>query len=153
MKIWLALLLLVPALALAQEEEISEVPVAPEPDEQWIETEEPPINWVDSSHTAVADQAQAMVEWMDAFFGDPTYDLEKAESLVRIRWNHELDETDDYNGKLKLRGKLRMPRISKRMNLVFSGGDGDTLTADEERDESDIVGVQYTLFDSRSLVC
>ena len=31
---------------------------------------EPPINWVDSSHAYATDQAQALTEWMDSFFGE-----------------------------------------------------------------------------------
>ena len=42
---------------------------------------EPPITWVDESHTAITNQAQALTEWMDAFFGDPNYDLEQAEAF------------------------------------------------------------------------
>ena len=38
---------------------------------------------------------------------------------------------DDYNNKVRLRGKLQLPRLSKRLNLVFSGEDGDDLTDDE----------------------
>lgn len=153
-RIWLMLLLALPlATALAGPAQPGDDQPAP-PSGAPKTAEQPPlqdaeVSWLEASHTYATDQVQALTVWMDNFFGDPDYDLEKAESLVRIRWNHELDETDDYNGKLKLRGKLRMPRISKRMNLVFSGEDGDTLTADEQRDETDVVGLQYTLRELR----
>jgi hypothetical protein len=145
----LLLLCLSSAQALSGPDSEAERQQTPATGAQRTAGESPPdeasVSWLETSHTYASDQVQALTVWMDRFFGDPDYDLEKAESLVRIRWNHELDETDDYNGKLRVRGKLRMPRISKRLNLVFSGEDGDALTADEQRDESDVVGVQYTL--------
>ena len=101
-------------------------------------------SWVEVSHTYATEQVQALTEWMDNFFGDPTYDLEKAESHVRFVWHNSFDEEDDYNTKVRVRGKLRMPRISKRLNLVFIGEDGDTLGADE-REVDDQVGLQYNL--------
>lgn len=149
-RLWLLLLLCLPSLpALAGAD--SDAPGRQAPPEGATVTageaprDEADVSWLEASHTYASDQVQALTVWMDNFFGDPDYDLEKAESLVRISWTHEFDETDDYNGRVRLRGKLRMPRISKRMNLVFTGEDGDTLTADEQRDEADVVGVQYTL--------
>ena len=101
-------------------------------------------SWLEEGHTYATDQVQALTVWMDNFFGVPNYELEKAESLVRLVWHNSFDEEDDYNTKFRIRGKLQMPRISKRLNLFFSGEDGDTLGADE-RENEDQVGVQYTL--------
>lgn len=99
-------------------------------------------NWMDSSHAYATDRAQALTEWMDGYFGDPNYDIERAESLLRIEWTNEWDEEDRYNTNLRLRGKLQLPRLSRRLNLVFSGEDGDQLT-DDERSLEDRVGFQY----------
>jgi hypothetical protein len=140
-KIWLAPLLLLPALTLAQDEEITEVPVAPNEEEQWIETEEPPITWVDSSHTVVADQAQAMVEWMDDFFGDPTYDLEKAESYLRLEFENDWEQNEGNDFGVRLRGKVQLPKISQRVDLLFS--EEDNASADrEDREDIDNVSLQ-----------
>ena len=154
-KIWLIILLLVPAFTLA------DAPIQdgqPEETEGWhaatpMETSanpvEPDITWVDSSHAYATDQAQALTEWMDNFFGDPNYDLEKAESLLRLEWATEWDEEDDdYNNKVRLRGKLQLPRVSKRLNLVFSGEDGDDLTEDERQNE-DRVGLLYNVQENK----
>ena len=140
-KIWLAPLLLVPVLALAQEEDINEIPVAPEKDEQWLETEEPPINWVDTSHTAVADQAQYMVEWMDEFFGDPSYDLEKAESYLRLEFESDWEQNNGNDFGVRLRGKVQLPKISQRVDLLFSEEEGDAVDR-EEREEQDNISLQ-----------
>ena len=106
--------------------------------------DDPPITWVDTSHAYATDQVQALTVWMDNFFGDPNYDLEKTDSLVRLEWRNSLDEKDDYKSRIRLRGKLQMPRISKRLNLVFNGEDGDELGADD-RKNIDRIGLQYNL--------
>ncbi len=107
-------------------------------------TDEPPINWVDETHAYATDNAQAFTEWIDNFFGDPNYDLEKAESLVRVIWRNEFDQSDRYNTKVRLRGKLQLPKISKRLNLFFGGEDGDDLSNDEIKSE-DNAGLLYTV--------
>ena len=151
MKIWLiALFLTAPVLAWSAPETKAE---KKDEIEGWEaaapqRAEESPINWVDSSHAYATDQAQALTEWMDSFFGDPNYDLEKAESLLRLEWTNSWDEEDDHNAKLRLRGKLQLPRVSKRLNLVFSGEDGDELTEDE-RSQEDRVGLLYTVAEQR----
>jgi hypothetical protein len=151
-KIWLIILLLaIPALAWS-EPETPDGKEGEQPDQVigWeaptlaTEPGEPPINWVDNSHAYATDQAQALTEWMDNFFGDPNYDVEKPESLIRLQWVNDWDEQDDYNTKLRLRGKLQLPRISRRLNLVFSGDDGDTLTEDSRQIE-DQIGLLYNV--------
>ena len=157
MKIWLILLLLAPGITLAdapiEEGEQDEIEgwkaAAPAraPDPALAPEEEPTISWADTSHAYATDQAQALTEWMDDFFGDPNYDIEKAESLLRLEWVNEFDQDDNYNTKFRLRGKLQLPKVSKRLNLVFSGEDGDNLT-DDDRDNGDNVGLLYNVKES-----
>ena len=72
-----------------------------------------------TSHTAVADQAQAMVEWMDNFFGDPSYDLEKAESYLRIEFENDWEQDQGSDQSLRLRGKVQLHKISQRVDLLW----------------------------------
>jgi hypothetical protein len=141
LKFWLATaLLILPALVCPAQGEDIEQPAGMETPEETA-PEQPeglPVNWVDSSHAYATDQAQALTEWMDGFFGDPNYDLEKAESLVRIQWIPSWDEEDDFQSKLRVRGKLQLPRISRRLNLVFSDDDGDNLTEEELKSEDNV---------------
>ena len=169
-KIWLLTILLVPAMAWAQanstvpapaatesvepkaeipEDQIGDwQPIAPDEDEilEEIQLErwDDNINWVDDSHTYVTDQAQALTEWMDEFFGDPNNDLEKAESLLRLEVIDDWQSDEGHNLKVRLRGKLQMPRISRRLNLVFSGDDSEALD-EEDRELENRVALQYQL--------
>jgi len=101
-----------------------------------------PVNWVDDGHAVITNQAQALTEWMDSFFGDPNYNLEQAESFLRLEFVGDWDQDDGNDFKVRLRGKVQLPRISKRLNLVFAGNDSDELTEEGRKDE-DQVGLQY----------
>ena len=141
---WLITLLLWPILAWGETRQTDEAGV-PGQETAQEGPDNLPITWVDSSHAYATDQVQALTVWMDNFFGDPTYDLEKPDSLVRLDWHNSWDEEDNYKARVRLRGKLHMPRISKRLNLLFSGEDGDQLGADERNENTDLLGVQYNL--------
>ncbi len=119
---------------------------APEPLDP-NDPEEPPINWVDTSHAYATNQAQALTEWMDDFFGDPNYDLEKAESLLRLELVSDWEEDQGSDFKIRLRGKVQLPKISRRLNLVFAGDDGQELD-EEERQDEDRIGLQYEMRES-----
>jgi hypothetical protein len=107
-----------------------------------------PANWVDTSHVVATDSAQALVEWMDNFFGDPNYDLEKAESFLRLEFENEWDQDKGNDFGVRLRGKVQLPKISQRVNLLFS--DDDTAEADrEERGDLDSVTLQVNMRESQ----
>ncbi|MEJ2532107.1 MAG: hypothetical protein P8Y92_09935 [Halioglobus sp.] len=115
-----------------------------------LDPNDPSVTWVDSSHAYATDQAQALTEWMDSFFGDPVNDLEQAESWLRLDFISDWDEDDGSDLKVRLRGKVQLPRISKRLDLVFSGDDGDDLgeLQDDEREVDDQVGLQYEILEN-----
>ena len=101
-----------------------------------------PINWVDTSHAVVTNQAQALTEWMDDFLGDREYNAEQAESLLRLEMINEWDQDDGNSFRLRLRGKVQLPKLSRRIDLVFEGEDGDAVS-EEERRQGDRLGLQY----------
>ncbi len=117
------------------EAELIQVPWAEDPNDV-------PVNWVDESHAYATNKAQALTEWMDAFFGDPEYDAEQAESLLRLEIANEWDEEDGNDFSARLRGKVQLPSVSRRLNLVFAGEDGEPET-EEERREEERIGLKY----------
>ncbi len=147
-RIWLAFALLLPVFAWGQGADSDEpvyvqetaVPADPPADDAIGEE----ITWVDTAHSATADSAQALVEWMDEFFGDPTYDAEKAESFLRLEFENEWDEEKGNDFGVRLRGKVQLPKISQRVDLLFS--DDDTASADrEERADADQISLQVNV--------
>lgn len=96
--------------------------------------EEDDTVWVDAGHAFASERTQALAEWMDEFFGDPSYDLDRAESLVRLRWSNSFTQGWDHDTKVRLKGKVQLPKISNRLNLVFGGEEGDELGFDQDPD-------------------
>ena len=149
MKIWLLVIILA-APALAQEQSVED-DTTPEIFEGWEASapDDPnePNNWLDESHDYATSQAQALTEWMDSFFGVPNYEVEQPESLLRLDFTTDWDEEDGHNNNVRLRGKLQLPGLSERLNLVFSDDSGDDLDIDtnnnDDRNLDDGVGFLY----------
>lgn len=124
----------------------------PEPAPSFVDPSTPPPNWLDKSHSYVSDNGDALAEWLDSFFGTRQSDIESAHSLLRVALIYEADEDKDDEVKVKVRGKIQLPRLSKRFSLIFTGEDDDDNdpiadTVDENTDNQ--VGLQYQLKENR----
>ena len=102
--------------------------------------------WADSSYRYVTGQGDALAQWIDSFFGVPANDAESADSVLRLLGEYEYDEESGNDQKLRLRGKVDLPRLSQRLSLVFSEDDDERrdVSPDLQRRDSD-VGLQYRL--------
>jgi hypothetical protein len=111
-------------------------------------------HWMDSSHEFVTTRTDQLANWLDGFFGVARTDLESPQSFLRLRLENEWDEIDGNSVNVRLRGKVRLPRISERVGLIFSDQEGDEQnnTADveqvllDENSKNDIA-LQYTGFE------
>jgi hypothetical protein len=144
MRNWFYLLLLLPPL-LAAQPALQESTITAEEVAEPSEELEPEANWIDDTHAAATDRAQALTEWMDDFFGDPEYDLEQAESQLRLKIIDDWENEDGNQISLRLRGKVQLPKISQRLDIIFSGEDSDLDGEDELRDNNDGITLQYNL--------
>lgn len=155
MKIWLViLLLLVPGLASGEDlvtegEEMVEDAVEGWEGDLPADPGAPEQNWLDESHAYATERAQALTQWMDDYFGDPNYELEAAESFLRLDLNSDWDQDDGNNNRVRLRGKLQLPKISRRLNLVFADESGDEFADRDERRLDDNVGLVYEVSESK----
>jgi len=100
--------------------------------------------WVDEGHTYATNQAQALTEWMDGFFHDPAYEFEQPESRLRIEWSTSWDEIEDDRTRIRLRGRLQLPALSRRVGIIF-GGEDSSEPGIEEDELEDEVGLQYVV--------
>ncbi|EED31435.1 conserved hypothetical protein [gamma proteobacterium NOR5-3] len=124
------------------------------PDEISESAVEPTIDpgsasWVDSSHEYATNRAQALAQWMDDFFGAPVRDAERADTFVRAIFLNDWDERDGHDVKVRLRGQVSLPKISERVDLVFSGEESEQTLTEEERAQENDVGVRFNFRDSR----
>lgn len=94
-------------------------------------------NVADRSHRFLSSRFDTLAERLDQYFGSPRYDLEKAASIVRLRQSYAWDESRDDIHKTSVRGKLRLPNLEQRLNLIFSG-DSDEDGEDDINDTRDV---------------
>lgn len=104
-------------------------------------------NWVDSSYEFVTSRSDALAQWLDSFFGTPTSDRESADTMLRLRSELSLDEGDSATAKVRLRGKVDLPRLSKRLSLVFSEDNEDREEVVPETSGHNDVGLQLNVYD------
>ena len=100
-------------------------------------------DWLEGSKDYAARKANEMTQWVDNFFGNDERDLEQAESRLRLRTIYDWDERLDNEIKIRIGGKVSLPQISKRLDLVFRGEDMDDFSNNGVEDPSeDRVGLQ-----------
>ena len=101
-------------------------------------------DWLEDGKDYAARRANEMTQWVDNFFGNDERDLEQAESRLRLRTIDNWDERLDNEVKFRLGGKVSLPQISKRLDLVFRGEDMDDFGDNGVEDPSeDRIGLQY----------
>jgi hypothetical protein len=106
---------------------------------------EEPGSWLDSSHGYMTDRTNALTQWIDDFFGDRGADLEQAESRLRLRFIEDRDETLGNAVRVRVGGKVNLPKLSKRLDLVFRGDDPDNEISGRQDPAQSRVGLQYQL--------
>ena len=117
--------------------------------EEAVESRQP--GWVDSSHRFATDQTMALTRWVDGFFGDVEGDAEMAESRLRIKASTQWDERLPNQNRVTIGGKIDLPRLANRVDLVFRGDDPDELIRGDQNDPSQSqVGLQVNLDESVS---
>ena len=105
--------------------------------------------WVDSGHRFAADRTMALTRWVDGFFGDMDGDAEIAESRLRLKATTDWDERFDAETRFSIGGKVNLPQLADRVDLVFRGDDPDELVPGDEDDPSQSqVGLQVLLDES-----
>ena len=105
--------------------------------------------WVDSSHRFATDRTMALTRWVDSFFGDMDGDAEIAESRLRLKITTDWDERLGTETRVSVGGKVNLPRLADRVDLVFRGDDPDELVPGDEDDPSQSqIGLQVLLDES-----
>lgn len=111
------------------------------------EVEHTEAEWYDSSRDYVIGHTDNLAEWIDNFFGDASTEEEAPYSTLRLRIEQDWDERDKFDTDVRLRGKVYLPKLNRRLSLLFSDDDGETGQDDlltDERNSPDDVALQYT---------
>ena len=95
--------------------------------------------WLDSGHGYVTAKADDLTRWFDSYFGSTEADQNVASSRLRVRVTAEEDEREGTNFRVSLGGKVNLPQISKRLDLVFRGDDpADDINGREDLSQSPV---------------
>lgn len=100
--------------------------------------------WLDIGTSYLESQANDLTKWADSYFGGTEQELEAAYSRLRLRFIGNIDERRDNEFKVRVGGKVNLPAISRRLDLVFRGDEPDDMMDGEDPMETR-VGLQYQL--------
>jgi hypothetical protein len=117
-----------PLLAQNQEQSVA-APALPRQD---IEQQEDDgffgLGWLDKTQAASSNQANALAQRIDRYFGVERSDLEAAYSSLRLITQTSWDHADGADFRVSLRGTVHLPLLSERFRLVFSDDRGEGST-------------------------
>ena len=108
----------------------------------------PAPTWLDSSYDYLTTKTDTLAERFDAFFGEADAERESADSVLRLVSEAEWSGDDGLDTKVRLRGKVDLPRLNRRLSLVIGEEDdyrSDVLPPSAASDGD--VGVQYRVLD------
>lgn len=138
----LALTLQLSAPVLAQDAAAGDEALQPEEQDQ---------TWLDASYEGIDSRAEDLAHWFDNFFGHARDVQDSPDSSVRIRPGYTWDEEDGSDWKLRVTGKLYLPKASDRLSVVFlgdqGGSDDDFYDPALASDGSGSAGIQYQVRD------
>jgi hypothetical protein len=100
-------------------------------------------SWIDESHAKATSRAQALAQWTDSFFGAASQDTERADTFVRVIVADQWDRADGHDPKFRLRGQVKLPAISNRIDLVFAGSDTENLAGEDSASRSEEAGLRF----------
>jgi hypothetical protein len=109
------------------------------------------ISWLDQRYNQISDQTDKLATWVDGFFTQTRSVEDTAATLIRIRPQYEWSDQDGSDWKLRATGRLILPALSKRLSLVFIGGNDDFENEFYDpglaEDGSSTVGLEYRVRD------
>jgi hypothetical protein len=97
-------------------------------------------------HAVITQRIQETAAWLDSFFGDKREDEELASSSLRFGLTSRFLELEPAKHRIFLRGKVVLPNLERRVQLVFEGSDDGGLsnTADQQGSSS----IRYSIKDT-----
>ena len=102
-------------------------------------------SWLDNGHEYVTLKADAVTRWVDSYFGGTEVDQETAHSRLRLRLINNWDEREGDEFRVRLGGKVNLPALSRRLDLVFQGDDPTDSINGRDDPSQNPVGLQYQI--------
>ncbi|MEY4642220.1 MAG: hypothetical protein RLZZ227_2214 [Pseudomonadota bacterium] len=83
------------------------------------------LGWLDRTQANASARANSLAGRVDRFFGVERSDLEAAYSSLRFGTEMRWTEGDGFEPRVRLRGRLYLPRVNERISLIFSEDKGE----------------------------
>lgn len=83
------------------------------------------LGWLDTTQAFTSGRADNLAQRLDRYFGVERSDLEAAYSSLRLGTELRFEEGEGVEPRLRLRGRLHLPRIDERISLIFSEDKGE----------------------------
>lgn len=83
------------------------------------------LDWLDRTQAFTSSRADALANRVDRFFGVERSDLEAAYSSLRFGTEFRYYEGEGFDPRVRLRGRLHLPRLNERISLIFSEDKGE----------------------------
>ena len=130
----------------------SDVEIVPEAGTENDLSEEAP-SWMDTGHGFVTERADDLTQWFDAYFGGGDSEDTGAYSRLRLRLINDWDERLGNDVRVRVGGKVNLPQISKRLDLVFRGEDplNDINGADDPSQSRVALELKVNRFEDRDV--
>jgi hypothetical protein len=117
----LLLLAMMPAPALAADAAPPREQVPPEQEKDGFFG----LDWLDRTQAFTSSRADGLANRVDRFFGVERSDLEAAYSSLRFGTEFRYYEGEGFDPRVRLRGRLHLPRLNERISLIFSEDKGE----------------------------
>lgn len=83
------------------------------------------LGWLDQTQAYTSGKADSLAGQLDRFLGVERSDLEAAYSSLRFGTELRYHENEGVKPRVRLRGRLYLPRIDERLSLIFSEDKGE----------------------------
>jgi len=75
---------------------------------------------VDTGHKEASETLVNAAKWLDSFFDDPRFLQEENKTRARVKFDFGYSENDDFDFSSSFSLDLKVPRLSKKINLFIS---------------------------------
>lgn len=91
---------------------------------------EPSSSALDTAQKSVADSVVATAKWLDSFFADPEYPNTDVDVRLNLRQYVIKQESLPFEYKTRIDGRIKLPNISRKLDLVFAGNEDEESGSD-----------------------
>lgn len=95
-------------------------------------TSENEVPTLDSVQAQTSKVVLNLADWMDDFFDDDRYTQELNRTRIKLELSTGYSENDDFEIKPRIGGRIHLPNLSEKLNLLISASDDEEFLTDQD---------------------